>query len=141
MNDLAQGLSSAARLLSGADSELWSVVALSLQVSDAACLIGAAVGLMVGASLAVARFPGHALVVGVLNALLALPSVVVGLVVYLPPSRARPLGTFGILFTPAAMVAAQSILVVDRSTEALFSGEELPEPARQFNKGELPWHT
>ena len=112
MNDLAQGLSSAARLLSGADSELWSVVALSLRVSGTACLIGAAVGLAAGAWLAIARFPGHAFVVGVLNTLLALPSVVVGLVVYLLLSRAGPLGTLGILFTPSAMVIAQSILVV-----------------------------
>ncbi|HRC38162.1 MAG TPA: ABC transporter permease, partial [Rubrivivax sp.] len=112
MNDLASGLNSAAGLLLGADSELWSVVALSLRVSGTACLIGAAVGLTAGAWLAIARFPGHALVVGLLNTLLALPSVVVGLVVYLLLSRAGPLGTLGILFTPAAMVIAQSILVV-----------------------------
>jgi tungstate transport system permease protein len=65
-----------------------------------------------GAWLAVARFPGHAVVVGVLNTLLALPSVVVGLVVYLLLSRSGPLGSWGILFTPTAMVIAQSILVV-----------------------------
>ncbi|HSQ71323.1 MAG TPA: ABC transporter permease [Rubrivivax sp.] len=112
MNDLAQGLSSAASLLLGADSELWLVVALSLRVSGTACLIGAGVGLVAGAWLAVARFPGQALVVGVLNTLLALPSVVVGLVVYLLLSRAGPLGHLGILFTPTAMVIAQSILVV-----------------------------
>ena len=112
MNDLASGLNSAAGLLLGADSELWSVVALSLRVSGTACLIGAAVGLTAGAWLAIARFPGHALVVGLLNTLLALPSVVVGLVVYLLLSRAGPLGELGILFTPAAMVIAQSILVV-----------------------------
>ena len=112
MNDLAPGLSSAARLLLGADSELWSVVALSLRVSGTACLLGAAIGLTAGAWLAMARFPGHAIVVGLLNTLLALPSVVVGLVVYLLLSRAGPLGTLGILFTPTAMVIAQSILVV-----------------------------
>ncbi len=112
MDDLAQGLSSAAHLMLGADTELWSVVALSLRVSGTACLVGAAVGLAAGAWLAIARFPGHAVVVGVLNTLLALPSVVVGLVVYLLLSRAGPLGSLGILFTPSAMVVAQSILVV-----------------------------
>ena len=112
MQDLARGLNSAAQLLLGADTELWSVVALSLQVSGTACLIGAALGLAAGAWLAIARFPGHALVVGALNTLLALPSVVVGLVVYLLLSRAGPLGSLGILFTPSAMVVAQSILVV-----------------------------
>ena len=69
-------------------------------------------GLLVGAWLAVARFPGHGLAVWVLNTLLALPSVVVGLVVYLLLSRSGPLGELGILFTPTAMVIAQSILVV-----------------------------
>ena len=112
MEDLAQSLYRAAQLLLAADSQLWSVVALSLRVSGTACLIGAALGLAAGAWLAMARFPGHAAVVGVLNTLLALPSVVVGLIVYLLLSRAGPLGPLGILFTPTAMVIAQSILVV-----------------------------
>jgi ABC-type tungstate transport system substrate-binding protein len=94
------------------DPALWQVVALSLQVSGTATLIGAAIGLLAGAWLAVARFPGHRLVVVVLNTLLALPSVVVGLVVYLLLSRQGPLGPWGILFTPTAMVLAQAVLVV-----------------------------
>jgi ABC-type tungstate transport system substrate-binding protein len=94
------------------DPALWQVVALSLQVSGTATLIGAAIGLLAGAWLAVARFPGHRLVVVVLNTLLALPSVVVGLVVYLLLSRQGPLGSWGILFTPTAMVLAQAVLVV-----------------------------
>jgi len=69
-------------------------------------------GLVGGAWLAVARFPGHRLVVIVLNTLLALPSVVVGLVVYLLLSRSGPLGSMGLLFTPTAMVIAQTILVL-----------------------------
>jgi len=111
MDDLAQSLYRAAQLLLAADSQLWSVVGLSLRVSGTACLIGAALGLAAGAWLAMARFPGHAWVVGALNTLLALPSVVVGLVVYLLLSRAGPLGDFGILFTPAAMIVAQTILI------------------------------
>ena len=85
---------------------------LSLAVSGAACLIACSAGLLAGAWLAVARFPGQRLVVAALNTLLALPSVVVGLVVYLLLSRAGPLGSLGILFTPSAMVVAQTILVL-----------------------------
>lgn len=94
------------------DPALWQVVTLSLQVSGTATVIGAALGLFGGAWLAVARFPGHRAVVVLLNTLLALPSVVVGLVVYLMLSRTGPLGSFGILFTPTAMVVAQAVLVV-----------------------------
>ena len=95
-----------------ADPELMRVVGLSLRVSLTACALGAAAGLLLGAWLAVARFPGQAAVVGALNTLLALPSVVVGLVVYLLLSRSGPLGPWGLLFTPAAMVLAQSLLVL-----------------------------
>ena len=94
------------------DPALWQVVALSLQVSGTATLVGAVLGLLAGAWLAVARFPGYRLVVVLLNTMLALPSVVVGLVVYLMLSRTGPLGSWGILFTPTAMVVAQSVLVV-----------------------------
>jgi len=112
MNDVTLSLQQAAALVLGADPALLRVVQLSLQVSGTACVLGATLGLLLGAALAVARFPGQALLVGLLNTLLALPSVVVGLVVYLLLSRAGPLGSLGILFTPAAMVVAQSILVV-----------------------------
>jgi ABC-type tungstate transport system substrate-binding protein len=112
MNDLTQSLQQATALVLGADPTLWGVVTLSLQVSGSACLLGATVGLLLGAALAVTDFPGHSWLVGLLNTLLALPSVVVGLLVYLLLSRAGPLGSLGILFTPAAMVVAQSILVV-----------------------------
>jgi tungstate transport system permease protein len=81
-------------------------------VSATACVIGALAGLALGAWLAVARFPGHRAAVWAVNTLLALPSVVVGLSVYLLLSRAGPLGSWGLLFTPTAMVIAQSILVV-----------------------------
>jgi ABC-type tungstate transport system substrate-binding protein len=94
------------------DGALLQVVGLSLRVSGLACLIGALVGLWLGTWLAVSHFPGQAVLVWLLNTLLALPSVVVGLVVYLLLSRAGPLGSLGILFTPTAMVIAQSMLVV-----------------------------
>lgn len=112
MNSFTDSLRIAFELIVQLDPELLRIVWLSLQVSASACLIGAALGLWLGAWLAVARFPGHAVLVWLVNTLLALPSVVVGLVVYLLLSRAGPLGSWGILFTPTAMVIAQSILVV-----------------------------
>lgn len=98
-------------LITHADAELWQVVLLSLRVSSTSCLIGGLLGLALGVWIAVVRFPGQRVVVSLLNTLLALPSVVVGLLVYLLLSRSGPLGSLGILFTPAAMVVAQSMLV------------------------------
>ena len=112
MDAFSQSLGVAVALVTGADASLWQIVLLSLRVSGTAVALGAAGGLLLGAWLAVARFPGLGVVVGLLNTLLALPSVVVGLIVYLLLSRSGPLGALGLLFTPTAMVIAQSILVV-----------------------------
>ncbi len=112
MDALAQSLTLALQLITEGDPRLFGIVMLSLRVSLSACAVGALAGLLLGAWLAVARFPGHRVAVWALNTLLALPSVVVGLVVYLLLSRSGPLGSWGILFTPTAMVIAQSILVV-----------------------------
>jgi tungstate transport system permease protein len=105
-------LRAAFELLWQADARLARVVALSLYVSGTATLIAAGFGMALGAWLAVARFAGRGVVIAALNTLLALPSVVVGLVVYLLLSRAGPLGSWGILFTPTAMVVAQTMLVL-----------------------------
>jgi tungstate transport system permease protein len=95
-----------------ADGRLWQIVALSLAVSLSAVVLASLVGLPLGAALAVGRFPGrHGLIVA-LNALMGLPPVVVGLAVYLLLSRAGPLGSFGLLFTPQAMVLAQTVLIL-----------------------------
>ena len=112
MNAFADAASLALGLITEADPALLRIVGLSLRVSGLACVFGALFGLAAGAGLAVARFRGRGLVVGAVDTLLALPSVVVGLVVYLLLSRSGPLGSWGILFTPTAMVIAQSILVV-----------------------------
>ena len=112
MSTVSDSLALAAHLITSADGTLVHIVALSLRVSATASLIGACMGLALGAWLAVTRFPGHGVLVWLVNTLLALPSVVVGLLVYLLLSRAGPLGSLGILFTPTAMVIAQSILVV-----------------------------
>ncbi|MCY7314492.1 MAG: ABC transporter permease [Rubrivivax sp.] len=112
MNTLTDSLQLAARLVVDADARLLAIVGLSLRVSLTACAIGALFGLLLGSWLAVARFPSHRVLVWAVNTLLALPSVVVGLLVYLLLSRSGPLGSWGLLFTPTAMVIAQSILVV-----------------------------
>jgi tungstate transport system permease protein len=93
------------------DLRLWEIVVLSLQVSLSAVVLATALGLPLGAAVAVGRFRGrHALIV-LLNALMGLPPVVVGLLVYLLLSRAGPLGELGLLFTPGAMVIAQTVLI------------------------------
>jgi ABC-type tungstate transport system substrate-binding protein len=111
VNDFAQSVQTAIALIVHADAQLLHTVLLSLGVSGAACLFASGFGLVAGAWLAVARFPGHRALVMLINTLLALPSVVVGLAVYLLLSRSGPLGSWGILFTPGAMVIAQTILV------------------------------
>ncbi len=112
MSAFADSVATAFALITQADAALLRTVGLSLAVSASACACAAGVGLLMGAWLAVARFPGHRLAVMAMNTLLALPSVVVGLIVYLLLSRSGPLGSFGILFTPTAMVIAQTILVL-----------------------------
>jgi len=111
VNDFAQSVQTAIALIVQGDAALLHTVLLSLAVSGAACLFASGFGLVAGAWLAVARFPGHRALVLLINTLLALPSVVVGLAVYLLLSRSGPLGEWGILFTPGAMVIAQTILV------------------------------
>jgi tungstate transport system permease protein len=109
--DLTVAATTALHLVLGADPALAAIVLLSLQVSLAAVLIAALVGLPFGALLAVTRFPGRAALVVVINALMGLPPVVAGLLIYLLLSRSGPLGRFGLLFTPAAMVLAQAVLI------------------------------
>jgi tungstate transport system permease protein len=99
-------------LITGLDPRLYGIIALSLQVSLSAVLIAAVLGLPLGAAVALFRFPGRGLLVILLNALMGLPPVVAGLLVYLTLSRAGPLGSFGLLFTPTAMVVAQCLLVL-----------------------------
>jgi tungstate transport system permease protein len=112
MIEILSSLGIALGLITGSDPELRRIAGLSLQLSLAAALAGSALGLPVGALVAIARFPGRRPLIVFLNALLGLPSVVVGLVVYLLLSRAGPLGSLGLLFTPGAIVIAQAILVM-----------------------------
>ena len=112
MQTIADSIALAASLVAGFDAKLIEIVRLSLTVSLAATALAACIGLPLGAAVAVARFPGRGVVIAMLNALMGLPPVVVGLFVYLLLSRAGPLGSFGLLFTPKAMVIAQTILIV-----------------------------
>jgi tungstate transport system permease protein len=112
VNTFSDSAATALALIAGADPLLLSIVARSLAVSALACLLACAAGLLLGAWLGVARFAGRGAVLTVLNTLLALPSVVVGLVVYLLLSRSGPLGFLGWLFSFKAMVLAQAVLVL-----------------------------
>jgi len=105
------GDASALELVLTGDPELFSIVLLSLVVSLSAVLISALIGIPLGAALALTRFPGREVFIVVLNALMGLPPVVVGLAIYLLLSRSGPLGPLGLLFTPQAMVIAQTVLV------------------------------
>jgi tungstate transport system permease protein len=112
MNDIVASFALALRLIAQGDPELWRIVVLSLEVSLGSAILACALGLPLGGLIAVREFPGRRAVIVSLNALLGLPSVVVGLVVYLMLSRAGPLGALGILFTPKAIVIAQTLLVL-----------------------------
>jgi tungstate transport system permease protein len=142
MNDLSSALEQALGLVAGGDATLGQIVLLSLRVSLTAVALAALVGLPLGALLAVARFPGRGGVVVALNALMGLPPVVAGLLIYLLLSRSGPLGSLGLLFTPAAMVIAQALLIAPilaalarQVLEAMW--EEYAEQLRSFGAG--PW--
>ena len=143
MQDFAESFSLAFGLVLAADADLLEIIGLSLRVSLSAVLISCALGLPLGAAVAMGHFPGrHALIV-LLNALMGLPPVVVGLLVYLMLSNAGPFGWLQLLYTPTAMIIAQSILITP--IVAALSREVLEqlhdEYAEQFRSLCLPPHT
>ena len=111
MDELGDAFAAAAALIWRRDADLLEIVVRSLQVTGAAMLVAAAIGLPLGGAIALVRFRGRLAVVVILNALMGLPPVVVGLFVYLALSRSGPLGALGLLFTPTAMIAAQAVLI------------------------------
>jgi tungstate transport system permease protein len=128
MHDFVQAFITAVALVGSFDPELVGIVALSLRVSLSASMIAMVIGAPLGGALAVGRFWGRQTVVMLANALLGLPPVVVGLAIYMILTRSGPLGFAGLLFTPAAMVMAQTILatpiaiaLVHRATATLWS--------------------
>ncbi|MGI9520911.1 MAG: ABC transporter permease [Hyphomicrobiaceae bacterium] len=112
MDDMSEAFSLAIGLVASGDPDLMEIIGLSLYVSLSALIIACLVGLTMGAFLAVSRFPGRSAVLVLLNALMGLPPVVVGLVIYIYLSRAGPLGSLGLLYTPTAMIIAQSVLII-----------------------------
>ena len=111
MQDFATTLGNAIGLILLGDADLIEIIALSLRVTLSAVVIACLIGLPLGALVGAFRFPGRAAVTVLLNALMGLPPVVVGLVVYLMLSAAGPLGPLRLLYTPTAMIIAQTILV------------------------------
>jgi tungstate transport system permease protein len=132
MNSLGEAFGAAWRLLAGFDAELAQVVGLSLQVSLTAVVIATLIGLPLGAAIAVERFSGRQALIVLLNALMGLPPVVVGLLVYLLLSRAGPLGDLGILFTPTAMIIAQTVLIAP--IIAALSRQTLEDAWREYDE-------
>jgi tungstate transport system permease protein len=112
MNSLTQGFLKAFELIFHLNPELIGIILLSLKVSGLALVIATMLGLPTGAVLGLARFPGRGLAVSAMNTFMGLPPVAVGLFVYLLLSRKGPLGVLGLLYTPSAMVIAQTILAV-----------------------------
>jgi tungstate transport system permease protein len=110
MGDFGDAVRLALGLVFGGDGTLYAIVGLSLWISFSAVAIACALGLPAGAALAIYRFPGRRALVILVNSLLGLPPVVVGLAGYLLLSRAGPLGRFGLLYTPGAMVLVQAVL-------------------------------
>jgi tungstate transport system permease protein len=111
MQEFGEAFGLAWRLLAAADADLLEIIGLSFTVSLSALAVSCAIGMPLGALVAIGRFPGRGAAVVVMNALFGLPPVVVGLLVYLMLSNAGPLGWLGLLYTPTAMIIAQFILI------------------------------
>ena len=111
MSWILASLADACSLALSFDPKLYSIIALTLRVSVTAALISALLGATLGACVAVGKFPGRGVLIVLFNAAMGLPPVVAGLIVYLLLSRAGPLGGWGLLFTPGAMVIAQVLLI------------------------------
>ena len=111
MESFSEAFASALQLILSADPTLWGIVGLSLQVSLIAVFFAALVGIPLGALLAIKKFWGRPVLIVLVNALMGLPPVVVGLCVYLMLSKSGPLGILGLLYTPTAMIIAQTLLI------------------------------
>ena len=142
MNDLYTAFMTAGQLIFALDPELIRIVLLSLKITLSAVLLAALVGLPIGAFIALVKFPGRTILVAIMNAFMGFPPVVVGLLIYLLLSRAGPLGELGLLYTPTAMIIAQTLLVLpiiaalSRQTIADLHAE-YDEQLRSFRLGKL----
>ncbi len=129
MNDILRGLAEALRLISTGDPELFEIITLSLRVSGSALLISVLIGVPLGTLLGLVRVPGRGLITVGLYTGMGLPPVVVGLFVYLMLSRSGPFGLFGWLFTPNAMVVAQTIIAFPLVTGLTMTAVQSVDPA------------
>ena len=111
MESFSEAFASALQMILSADPTLWGIVGLSLQVSLTAVFFAALIGIPLGALLAIKKFWGRPVLIVLVNALMGLPPVVVGLCVYLMLSKSGPLGILGLLYTPTAMIIAQTLLI------------------------------
>lgn len=140
MQEFGQAFALAARLMVSFDPDLVEIVGLSLRVSLTAVALSCAIGLPLGAAIGMGRFPGRFGLIVVLNSLMGLPPVVVGLIVYLLLSNAGLFGAFQLLYTPAAMIIAQTVIVTP--IVAALSREVIEqlhqEYAEQFRSLSLP---
>ena len=143
MSDVGQAFAQAVAMITRGDAGLFSIIALSLQVSLSAVAVAGALAFPLGAALAVTQFPGRQALIVTINALLGLPAVVAGLAIYLLLSRAGPLGSMGLLFTPTAMVIAQALLVLPLI--AALSRQAVADAWREYREqfaslGASTWH-
>lgn len=141
MLDFTSAISKAVTLIAEFNPDLVEIILLSLKVSLSAVFLATIIGLPLGAAVALYKFPGRTGIIVLLNAFMGLPPVVVGLIVYLLLSRAGPFGVFGLLFTPTAMIIAQTILIIPiiaaltrQTIEDLW--EEYSEQLRSFGATE-----
>jgi len=142
MQDISASLGLALSLIASGDGDLYQIILLSLRVSLTAVAVSCLIGLPLGALLAISRFQGRGGVLVLVNALMGLPPVVVGLLVYLHLSRSGPLGWLGLLYTPTAMIIAQAILItpiiIALSRQVI---EDLDVEYRElFRSLSVPWH-
>ncbi|MBI5189506.1 MAG: ABC transporter permease [Nitrospirae bacterium] len=129
MDTILSGLVKAVALITSLDPELYSIILLSLKVSGTAVVVAALLGIPLGTVCALNRFPGRGVVVTVLNTFMGLPPVVAGLVVYLFLSRSGPLGFMGLLYSPTAMVIAQSVIALPIVAALTWSAVSAVDPA------------
>jgi tungstate transport system permease protein len=111
LNTIGEAFTLALELIVSGDKNLYSIVLLSLRVSISATLVACLIGLPIGALVAISKFRGRQIVLVVMNALMGLPPVVIGLLVYMQLSRSGPLGFLQLLYTPTAMIMAQTVLI------------------------------
>lgn len=132
MSSFSEALLTAIELILLADSALYEIIALSMQVTLAAVAIACLIGFPLGAALAVFKFPGRNALTVIINAMMGLPPVVVGLSVYLLLTANGPLGPLRLLYTPTAMVIAQTILVTP--IVAALSRQVISELAKEYDE-------